>query len=47
MKMPTCCNREMSSVFETAKFMEAQCRVCGDVVYVKKEDVQRPQMLDD
>jgi transcription elongation factor Elf1 len=47
MKMPRCCEKEMSSVYETSKFMEAHCGICGDVVYVKKEAVQKPELLDD
>ncbi len=47
MKMPTCCETEMNSVYETTKFMEAHCGVCGDVVYVKKEAAQKPQLIDD
>jgi hypothetical protein len=37
----------MKPVMETGKFLEAHCEVCGDVVYVKKESIVRPQMLDD
>ena len=47
MKMPTCCDSEMRSEYETTKFMEAHCGVCGDVVFVKKESIQKPQLIDD
>jgi len=32
---------------ETVKFLETQCDLCGDVVYLKKEKIERPQLLDD
>ncbi len=32
---------------ETPKFLEASCGVCGDVVYIKKDKTEKPQMLDD
>lgn len=32
---------------ETPKFWEAHCDLCGDVVYVKKDRVEKPQLLDD
>jgi hypothetical protein len=47
MKMPTCCGREMVPVYDTSKFVEAHCGLCGDVVYVKKESAQKPELLDD
>ncbi len=46
-KLPKCCNRDMRLGLETAKFFEAHCDLCGDVVYVKKESAAKPQMLDD
>ena len=47
MKMPRCCEREMKVTVETSKFLETQCEVCGDVVYIKKDNALKPQMLDD
>lgn len=47
LQVPTCCGREMQQNMETPKFVEMNCGVCGDVVYVKKDRAERPQMLDD
>ena len=47
MLVPKCCGSDMSINVETGKFLEVQCRMCGDVVFVKKNDTNRPQMLDD
>ena len=44
---PKCCGREMTPAMETIKFLELNCEVCGDVVYLKKDRAARPQMLDD
>ncbi|MFA4819485.1 MAG: hypothetical protein WC613_00835 [Candidatus Aenigmatarchaeota archaeon] len=46
-KLPKCCGREMKMNMETVKFLETQCDLCGDVVYLKKEKIERPQLLDD
>ncbi|MBS3050996.1 MAG: hypothetical protein J4400_02520 [Candidatus Aenigmarchaeota archaeon] len=46
-QIPTCCGRDMQPNMETPKFVEMNCEVCGDVVYVKKERAEKPQMLDD
>ena len=46
-KIPKCCSREMKLVMENIKFLEARCELCNDVVYVKKDGVIKPQMLDD
>lgn len=46
-KLPKCCGREMKLNIETVKFFEAQCGSCGDVVYLKKDRAEKPQMLDD
>ena len=47
LKLPKCCGREMNIKLDLGKFWEAHCDICKDVVYVKKSDVPRPQMLDD
>lgn len=47
MRLPTCCGKEMQLAMETFKFLEVHCNACGDVVYLKKERAERPQMLDD
>ncbi len=46
MTVPKCCGKMMEINVETSSFVEVQCRVCNDVVYVKKE-AEKPQMLDD
>ncbi len=45
--IPVCCNRKMNIVIETTKFYEAHCDKCSDVVYVKKDDIEKPIILDD
>ena len=47
MRIPKCCGREMETSVETGRFIEVRCNACGDTVFLKKEDVERPQMLDD
>ncbi len=47
MSVPKCCGTEMAMNAETNRFVEVQCRLCGDVVFVKKADTEKPQMLDD
>ena len=47
MELPRCCEREMRVTAETGKFVEAHCDLCGDVVYIKKTAVVKPQLLDD
>ena len=46
MHKPKCCGKEMIAGMETGKFLELNCEICGDVVYLKKQSA-RPQMLDD
>lgn len=47
LKLPKCCGREMNIKLDLGRFWEVHCDVCSDVVYVKKSEVPRPQMLDD
>ena len=47
MEIPKCCGKNMKMGIETSKFIETECDVCGDVVFVKKDSIQKPQMLDD
>ena len=47
MSIPRCCEREMRVAMETVKFLETHCDLCGDVVYVKKDKLPKPQLLDD
>lgn len=37
----------MQPVLETPKFSEMRCELCGDIVYVKKEKIEKPKMIDD
>jgi hypothetical protein len=46
-KTPHCCGREMSIKTDLGKFLEVNCGICGDVIYIKKQDVSRPQLIDD
>jgi DNA-directed RNA polymerase subunit RPC12/RpoP len=47
-EIPKCCGRKMEISIETSRFIELQCKECGDIIYVKKEDTdQKPVMLDD
>ncbi len=45
--LPKCCGNEMRVNVETSKFVEVQCSLCGDVVFVKKDEDNKPQLLDD
>ena len=45
--IPKCCGAAMKINAETMSFFELICRLCGDVVYAKKGNVPRPQIIDD
>lgn len=45
--IPVCCGKQMEVGLETPTFIEAKCNNCGDKIYIKKSDMQKPQMLDD
>jgi len=47
MKMPKCCGKEMQINMEMSRFFEAICTKCGDTVYIKKDEITKPQMIDD
>jgi len=47
MELPKCCGDRMKIKVETAKFLEMQCKKCGDIVYLKKDDIAKPVMIDD
>jgi hypothetical protein len=47
MTVPKCCGKRMRVNLETPRFIEVHCDVCNDIVYIKKDDVQEPQLLDD
>ncbi len=44
---PKCCGREMSVKLDMGKFWEVHCGVCDDVVFVKKSEIPKPEMIDD
>jgi hypothetical protein len=46
MNIPKCCGKEMQLNVETSNFIEVQCKLCNDVVYLKKV-AEKPQLLDD
>ena len=46
-KPPKCCGETMMVGMDTGKFLEVVCTHCGDVVYLKKDTAQKPQMIDD
>ncbi len=46
-KIPKCCGRAMEIRMETPRFLELCCSYCDDAVYVKKDYVKGPQLLDD
>ena len=46
-RLPSCCGHAMKIKTDLGKFMEIHCEVCNDVIYIKKQDVAKPQMLDD
>jgi hypothetical protein len=47
MNTPKCCGKNMKVSLVGPKFMELQCMKCADVVFVRKDEVEKPQMLDD
>ncbi len=47
MKLPKCCGHEMSIRMDVGRFLEVQCSGCKDVVYVKKSEIPKPQLIDD
>lgn len=47
MSLPKCCGEQMETSVETVKFVEVRCRECGDTVFVKKDEADKPQLLDD
>ncbi len=46
-RLPQCCGQDMRIVMESALFLELYCDKCNDVIYLKKKDIPKPQMLDD
>jgi len=44
---PKCCGKEMKRKIETLEFEEFHCGECKDVVYVKKDQVKKPELIDD
>ena len=46
--LPSCCGSKMKKSLELGRFVEALCKKCDDVVYVKKKnDLKGPEMIDD
>ena len=46
-QIPKCCGKRMKINLETARFIEVWCDVCDDTVYIRKDEIQRPQLVDD
>jgi hypothetical protein len=46
-KMPKCCGHEMKIKMDMGNFFEIQCEHCKDVVYIKKSEMPKPQLIDD
>jgi len=46
-EIPECCGKIMKIRLESPLYYEAACPKCGDVIYLKKRDMPKPQMLDD
>ncbi|MBS3050691.1 MAG: hypothetical protein J4400_00895 [Candidatus Aenigmarchaeota archaeon] len=46
-KVPSCCGQQMTIRTDLGKFIEACCEICKDSIYVKKQDISKPQMIDD
>ncbi|HLD85343.1 MAG TPA: hypothetical protein VI968_02180 [archaeon] len=44
---PKCCGKDMRVTLETNKFYEMLCEICKDTVYMKKDEVDKPILLDD
>jgi hypothetical protein len=44
---PKCCGKEMRKKVETIEFEEFHCEKCGDIVYIKKDSVRKPELIDD
>ena len=45
--IPKCCGKEMKVTSELGRFIEVQCEKCGDVIYLKKAEFQKPKLIDD
>jgi hypothetical protein len=46
-RFPVCCGHEMIVIMDIGKFFEIQCSTCKDVVYMKKSETSKPQLIDD
>ena len=46
-RFPSCCGQPMKIKTDLGRFMEIHCEVCNDIIYLKKQDAAKPQMLDD
>lgn len=45
--LPICCGSEMKTSLELGRFIEVQCNKCNDVIYIKRQTVQTPVLIDD
>ena len=46
-EIPECCGRKMNIILDLGRFWEAHCNVCNEVVYIKKTEMPKPQMISD
>lgn len=46
-KIPKCCGNRMTVNIETERFVELWCETCDDMVYIKKDAMLGPQLIDD
>lgn len=37
----------MKITVETARFYEVGCLECGDTVFIRKQEAEKPQLIDD
>ncbi|MBI4896581.1 MAG: hypothetical protein HY832_03480 [Candidatus Aenigmarchaeota archaeon] len=47
MEIPFCCNQKMKCALEGLEIIEMVCERCGETIYLKKEQSQKPELLDD
>jgi len=47
MDIPKCCGKEMKIIANMARHIELECEKCGDTIFLKKGDAEKPVMIDD
>ena len=47
MELPKCCGKTMKIVVETNTYYEVMCDVCKDTVFIKKDEIKKPELIDD